>query len=88
MRGEINERILKRDGIKRYTLDVDAMEIMGKKADALFTYNGNRRYIPVAGFLYETPVCLYDEFREGNAAPAFGQKDERRQALKIDIIVF
>jgi hypothetical protein len=30
--------------------------------------------MPVAGFLYETPVCLYDEFREGNVAPAFGQK--------------
>jgi hypothetical protein len=51
------------------------MEITGEKADALFTYNGDKGYMPVAGFLYETPVCLYDEFREGNVAPAFGQKE-------------
>jgi hypothetical protein len=75
VRSKINERILKRDGIKEYTLDADAMEIIGEKADALFTYTGNKGYMPVAGFLYETPVCVYDEFREGNVAPAFGQKE-------------
>jgi hypothetical protein len=75
VRGKINERILRRDGVKEYTLDADAMEITGEKADALFTYNGDKGYMPVAGFLYETPVCLYDEFREGNIAPAFGQKE-------------
>jgi hypothetical protein len=75
VRDRINERILRRDGIKEYTLDADAMEIVGEKADALFTYNGNKGYMPVAGFLYEAPVCLYDEFREGNVAPAFGQKE-------------
>ena len=75
VRGKINERILRRDGIKQYTLDADATEIIGEKADALFTYNWNKGYMPVAGFLYETPVCLYDEFREGNVAPAFGQKE-------------
>jgi hypothetical protein len=31
--------------------------------------------MPMLGFLYETPVCLYDEFREGNVAPAYGQKE-------------
>ena len=75
VRDKINGRILKRDGIKQYTLDADAMEIIGEKEDALFTYKGNKGYMPVAGFLYETPVCLYDEFREGNVAPAFGQKE-------------
>jgi len=74
VRGKMNERILKRDGIKEYTLDADATEIIGEKADALFTYNGNRGYMPMLAFLYETPVCLYDEFREGNVAPAYGQK--------------
>ena len=74
VREKINERILKRDGIKEYTLDADAMEIIGEKADALFTYQGNKGYMPMAGYLYETPVCIYDAFREGNVAPAFGQK--------------
>jgi len=75
VRDRINGRILKRDGIKEYTLDTDAIEIIGEKADALFTYNGNKGYMLVAGFLYETPVCLYDEFWEGNVSPAFGQKE-------------
>jgi Transposase DDE domain group 1 len=75
VRGKINERILRRDGITGYTLDADATEIIGEKADALFTYNGNKGYMPMLGFLYETPVCLYDEFREGNIAPATGQKE-------------
>jgi hypothetical protein len=66
---------LRRDGPKEYTLDADATEIIGEKADALFTYNWNKGYMPMIGFLYEIPVCLLDEFREGNEAPAFGQKE-------------
>jgi len=27
------------------------------------------------GFLYENAVCFLDEFREGNVAPAFGQRE-------------
>jgi hypothetical protein len=75
VRDKINERVLRKDGIEEYTLDADATEITGEKADALFTYNGNRGYMPMLGFLYENPVCLLDEFREGNVAPAFGQKE-------------
>ncbi len=75
VRDKINEGVLRRDGIKAYTLDADATEIVGEKADALFTYNGNKGYMPMLGFLYENPLCLYDEFREGNVAPAFGQKE-------------
>jgi hypothetical protein len=75
VRDKINERVLKRDGSKEYTLDADAMEIVGEKADALFTYKGNKGYMPMLGFLYENSVCLLDEFREGNVAPAFGQKE-------------
>jgi DDE family transposase len=75
VRDKINERILKRDGVRKYTLDADATEIVGEKADAQFTYKGNKGYMPMLGFLYETAVCLYDEFREGNVAPASGQKE-------------
>jgi hypothetical protein len=74
VRDKINERILKRDGIREYTLDADATKIVGEKADALFTYNGDKGYMPMLGFLYETAVCIYDQFREGNVAPAWGQK--------------
>jgi hypothetical protein len=74
VRGKINERVLKRDGITEYTLDADATGILGEKADAFFTYNGDKGYMPMVGYLYETPICICDEFREGHVAPAFGQK--------------
>src|SRR4030042_3319156 len=53
VRDKISERVLKKDGIKEYTLDADATEIMGEKTDALFTYNGNKGNMPMLGFLYE-----------------------------------
>ena len=74
VRNKINGRILRRDGRESYTLDADATEIIGEKADALFTYNGNKGYMPVLGFLYEVALCIYDEFREGNVSPQSGQK--------------
>lgn len=75
VRDRINERVLKRDGVEQYTLDADATEIVGEKADAQFTYHGDKGYMPMLGFLYESGVCLLDEFREGNVAPGFGQKE-------------
>ena len=74
VRWKLNERILKRDGITEYTLDADATGILGEKAEALLTYNGDKGYMPMVGYLYETGICIYDEFREGNVAPASGQK--------------
>ena len=70
LRDKLNGRILKRDGIEPYTLDADATEILGEKAD-----HGNKGYMPMVGYIYETGVCLYDEFPKGNVAPAFGQKE-------------
>jgi hypothetical protein len=74
LRDQINARVLRRDGITEYTLDPDATEILGEKADAFFTYHGDQGYMPMVGYLYEAGICIYDEFREGNVAPAFGVK--------------
>lgn len=73
VRATIKHRIMKRDGITEYTLDADATGIEAEKEDALFTYKGYKGYMPMLGFLFESKLCLYDEFREGNAAPASGQ---------------
>ena len=40
----INHRIMKRDGIKEYTLDADATGIEAEKEEALFTYKGHKGY--------------------------------------------
>ncbi len=73
IRDLLNQRILRRDGITEYTLDADAMQIEGEKQEATWTYQGVKGYMPLLGFLFETPLCLAEEFREGNVAPQAGQ---------------
>ena len=82
VREGINHRIMKRDGIEEYTLDADATEIISEKQDARFTYKGNKGYMPNLGFLYENNICLYDEFREGNVSPGYGQAGFYRECKK------
>ncbi len=80
--GTINHRILKRDSIKDYTLDADATGITGEKYEAFYTYKGDKGYMPMLGFLYETKICIYDEFREGNVPPAYEQKEFYIECVK------
>ena len=57
-------------GIKAHTLDGDASQIVAEKEAAHFTYKGEQGYMPMIGHLAEAGVVIYDEFREGNIAPA------------------
>ena len=72
VRDVLTARLLRRDGHEAYTLDVDATLIEGEKRDARWSYQGVRGYMPLLGFLFETPLCLVDEFREGNVSPGAG----------------
>lgn len=72
IRDIVNHRILRRDPLLDYTLDMDAMQVEAEKADARFTYKGDKGYMPMLGFLFEPAICLLDEFREGNESPAAG----------------
>jgi hypothetical protein len=62
-------RILKRDGIKGYTLDIDATGIEAEKREAKMTYKGFKGYMPIIGHLAENGFILAFEFREGNESP-------------------
>jgi hypothetical protein len=79
VRDALSARLLRRDGHTTYTLDADATLIEGEKRDAHWSYTGVRGYMPMLGFLWETPVCLVDEFREGNVSPGAGQLEFYRQ---------
>lgn len=79
MRDEINRRILRHDGVREYTLDADATQVVAEKYDAKFTYKGVKGYMPMLGFLFESQVCLLDEFREGNISPVSDQLGFYRQ---------
>lgn len=73
VRSILNARVLSREDRPDYTLDADATQVESWKHDAAFTYQGVKGYMPMLGFLYESPICLYDEFREGNASPSSDQ---------------
>jgi len=68
-----NRRFLKRglktDGIKKYTLDIDATAIAAQKEAAAMTYKGYTGYMPMVGNLAENGLTVGDEFREGNESP-------------------
>lgn len=70
---KVNKRSLKRgmkyDGIKGYTLDMDATGIVAEKESAKMTYKGFKGYMPIVGHLAENGLVVADEFREGNESP-------------------
>jgi hypothetical protein len=51
--GQVNRRVLKRglkrDGVKGYTLDIDATGIEAEKQSAQMTYKGFMGYMPMVG---------------------------------------
>jgi len=59
-------RRMGRDSRTEYTLDVDATIIEAEKAKAGWTYQKEKGYQPLLGFLFELGLALGDEFREGN----------------------
>ncbi len=73
VRDVLTDRLLRRDGHEIYTLDVDATLVEGEKRDAHWSYQGVKGYMPLLEFLFETPLCLVDEFREGHVSPGTGQ---------------
>ena len=79
VRDALTARLLRRDGHETYTLDADATLVVGEKRDAQWSYKGVRGYMPMLGFLFETPLCLVDEFREGHVSPGAGQLEFYRQ---------
>jgi len=71
---KVNRKSLKRglkyDGIKGYTIDIDATGIHAEKESAKMTYKGYPGYMPMVGHLAENGLVIGDEFRQGNNAPA------------------
>ncbi len=58
VRDILSHRLLRRDERKDYTLDMDAMQVEGEKQDAHYTYQGEKGYMPMLGYLFEPSVCL------------------------------
>ena len=66
----LHKQLKKEKEIRDYTLDLDATAILAEKKEAEMTYKGFRGYMPMVGHLAENGLVVYDEFRQGNVAPA------------------
>ena len=62
-------RALKGEQTRKFTLDIDATQIIAEKKHARRTYQGQRGYMPIVGHLAEMGLVVAEEFREGNDAP-------------------
>jgi len=68
---ELNQIALSNDSNQDFTLDLDATQIVAEKSTAQYTYKGEKGYMPMVGHLAENGLIIGDDFRSGNAAPAF-----------------
>ncbi|MFT7388987.1 MAG: hypothetical protein ACI8VC_002249 [Candidatus Endobugula sp.] len=66
---------------KKITLDIDATEIIADKADAQWTYNTNKGFMPMVGQFAEAGQVVAVHFREGNTSPAKGNLSSSASGL-------
>ncbi|AYQ57375.1 hypothetical protein MS2017_1700 [Bathymodiolus thermophilus thioautotrophic gill symbiont] len=68
---EVNKTVLKSAlcHCKNITLDIDASEVIANKADAQWTYNKNKGYVPMVGHIAQTGQIVATDFRAGNVSP-------------------
>lgn len=66
----VARRMIRREERSDYTADIDASQIVAEKQTALWTYKGERGYMPMIGHLAENGIVIGYDFREGNAAPS------------------
>ncbi len=55
---------------KKVTLDIDATEIVAHKAEAQWTYNKHKGFMPMVGHIAQTGQVVAVDFRQGNIPPA------------------
>lgn len=75
---------------KAVTLDIDATEIVSRKAEAQWTYNKNKGFMPMVGHIAETGQIVAADFRQGHVAPAYdnlGFIQQCQRALPEDCTV-
>lgn len=76
-------RQLKRQALKRVTLDIDSSLIEADKKAALRTYKGFDGYNPLIAWLAEPDLFLAGVFRPGNASPQSHQVSLLRHCLQL-----
>ena len=71
---KVNKAVLKAalHRCKKVTLDIDATEIVAHKAQAQWTDNKRKGFMPMVGHVAETGQIVDIDFRQGTVPPAQG----------------
>ncbi|MDP2816594.1 MAG: IS1380 family transposase, partial [Rectinemataceae bacterium] len=75
-------RTLNQEATTKYTLDIDATQIIAEKRDAKMTYKGEVGYMPIVGHLAENSLIIGENFRDGNEAPQAGNLEFIRYCVR------
>jgi len=65
------------------TLDQDATVVETSKADALWSYQGEKAYQPLSTYWVEQDMVVHSEFRDGNVPAGFGNLRALEEALEV-----
>ena len=71
---EVNKAVLQSalHRCKKVTLDIDATELVAHKAEAQWTYNKKKGFMPMVGHIAETGQVVAVEFPPGQCAASAG----------------
>jgi hypothetical protein len=67
--GQAAVKVIRAKGLKRITLDIDALMVESQKADVAMNYDGEWGYCPVMVSCAELKMPVAGLFRPGNASP-------------------
>lgn len=81
--GQTAVKIIRAKGLKRVTLDIDALMVESQKADAAMNYDGEWGYCPVMVSCAELKMPVAGLFRPGNASPMANLAGLLRRGIEV-----
>lgn len=83
----VNEHLCRlailRSETHEYTLDVDATLVETEKQTARMSYDGGTAFAPLLGYLAESGLCVFADFRNGNVPAGVGVDRALRRVHKL-----
>lgn len=74
-------KVMRDSELKEFTYDNDATYIDSSKDSAEFSYQKERQFSGLLGFIAELDICVTADFRKGNVSPCDGILNQLRKAI-------
>jgi hypothetical protein len=78
---ELTSKAMKDSELEEFTYDNDATYIDSNKDSAEFSYQKERQFSGLLGFIPELDICITADFRKGNISPCDGVLNQLRKAI-------